>query len=396
MSSGLTFAPLPRGGYGPRATSLFGRAQREHLPLVGGIELTHRCNLQCTHCYVNLQANDREAQRREMSTAEVCRLLDEIVDAGTMYLTLTGGEPLLRSDFPEIYRHAHARGLILTVYTNATLISDRLVELFVDAPPLGGLEITQYGATEETYDRVADAGAGQHRRFLRGVERLLEARVPIALKTMVMRSNAHELPDMRRFAKERGLRFRFDAIISPRIDGGLGPLKERLSPEDVARAEITEEVRDREFAEYCRLEANIDLRDDSLYQCGAGLASFTIDPYGFLHPCELSRTLGWNAVKHGFLRGWQEAIPTLRAKKRTASDDEGCGTCATAGGCSNCVGMAELEQRDFAGGNPYLCQVTDARYHALYGDRPRPTPNGIIKLRRSVDGPVVDLAGGAA
>jgi radical SAM protein with 4Fe4S-binding SPASM domain len=380
MSSGLTTALPAARSYGPRANALFARAKDARLPVAGGIELTHRCNLACTHCYVNLPAADRAAQRREMTTAQILRLIDEIAEAGTLYLTLTGGEPLVRADFEEIYRHAHGKGFVLTIYTNGTLLTDKVVALFAELPPLGGLEITQYGATEDTYDRVARAGAGQYRRFYQGVERARAAGVVVAMKTMAMRSNAHELPQMRAFAAERGMRFRFDAIISPRIDGGLGPLAERLSPEEVARIELTDDVRDTEFAEYCRLNEGLRPADDALYQCGAGLASFTIDPYGFLHPCELSRRLGWNAVDKGFAPGWYEAMPALRAKKRTAADASGCGSCGAAGLCTNCVGMAELEGRDFSHGNPYLCRVSDSRGDTLFGEE-RPRPNGLVKLR---------------
>src|SRR5689334_8916671 len=145
MSSLAIDAP-PSSAYGPRARALFERAQAENLPIAAGFELTHRCNLACLHCYVNLPAADRFAQRREMTTAEAKGVIDQIVEAGVLYLTFTGGEPLLRADFAEIYSHAHQSGLLVSVYTNATLITESIVELFVTRPPRM-LEITQYGFT---------------------------------------------------------------------------------------------------------------------------------------------------------------------------------------------------------------------------------------------------------
>ncbi len=101
------------------------RSQRERFPIAAGLELTFRCNLACIHCYVNLPAADREAKSRELDTDGWRRVLDQCADAGVLWLTLTGGEPLLRPDFCEIYEHAHERGLVLTVYTNATLVTER-------------------------------------------------------------------------------------------------------------------------------------------------------------------------------------------------------------------------------------------------------------------------------
>src|SRR6185312_1927744 len=131
--------------------------------------------------------------------------------AGVLYLTITGGEPLLRPDFCEIYEYAHGRGLVLTVYTNATLITDRHLELWRRRPPRC-LEITQYGWTRETYDRVTDAGA-QYDRFQRGLQRVRDAGVSVTLKAMALRANVHELPQISAFAEREQLDFRYDAVL---------------------------------------------------------------------------------------------------------------------------------------------------------------------------------------
>jgi MoaA/NifB/PqqE/SkfB family radical SAM enzyme len=125
------------------------RAQALRIPSHGSIELTHRCNLACVHCYVNLPAADREASRRELTTEEIETLLDELAAEGLLTLTLTGGEPLVRPDFPRIYRYAHEKGILVTVYSNATLITDAIVQLFRDCPPVT-VDSTMYGYTPET------------------------------------------------------------------------------------------------------------------------------------------------------------------------------------------------------------------------------------------------------
>ncbi len=376
MSSDIAVALPPNAKYGERTLALLRRTQQERIPIAGGIELTHRCNLACVHCYVNLPANDRGAQQREMTTEQVCKVLDQVAEAGVLYLTITGGEPLLRPDFAEIYTHAHELGFVLTVYTNACLITDRIVELWQDRPPRD-VEITQYGFHEATYDRVVAAGEGQYRRFVRGLGKLREAGIKVSMKTIAMRSNAGEVELMRAAAEEAGLPFRFDAILSPRIDGGQGPLKERLTPAEVMALELGDEERQREYASYCKSVVGAP-ENDFLYQCGAGLAHFLIDPYGKMHVCELSRRPGWDVVANGFADGWYKAFVEERARKREKM--AGCGSCGAFGVCSNCVGMADLESGDLVWGNQYFCEISDERNAAVLGDE-RVIPNGLVRLR---------------
>lgn len=368
---------LPRT-HGPRSLALLNRSARERIPIAGGFELTHRCNLACVHCYVNLPANDRGAKQRELTTEEVYRVLDQLAEAGTLWLTFTGGEPLLRPDFCDIYSYAHSLGMVLTVYSNATLVTEKHIALWrTKAPRL--IEVTQYGYSPETYDRVTDAGS-HHGRFIAGINRMLEAGVPVGLKAVAMRANMHEFGLIRDFARSRGLNFRFDTIISPRIDGGKKPLAQRLTPAEVAAIEYAQEDRRERYADYCREHTGEVFGDDRRYQCGAGLNTFLIDPYGKLHVCELSRRPGWDVLRDGFAAGIKATFPAIRAERRT--DMSGCGSCPTSSSCSTCVGMAELEQRspDFASNDAYFCQITDAR-HELFLGAQRPTPHGLVQLR---------------
>ena len=353
-------------------------AAAKRVPMRGSIELTHRCNLACVHCYVNLPAADRAAQRREMTTGQIERLLDELADVGLLILTITGGEPLLRPDFARIYRYAHEKGILINVYTNATLITDRIVELFRELPPLK-VDVTMYGFTPgETYDRVADAGEGQWARWKRGLDKLLAGGVRVGLKTMAMRSTRDEVQQMSEFAAGLGLDFRMDSTVNPRIDGGRGPLAERLTAAEIVALEMATQKQRAAWADFCSTRIGEAPANDALYQCGAGQAAFLVDPYGRLHVCELSRKPGWDVLEHGFARGWYEAFPALRETKRT--HDAGCGSCATHATCNNCVGMAELEGRAYEDGNPYFCETTDARNEAALGEN-RARPNGLIRLR---------------
>ena len=103
------------------------KAVEKRIPVSGSIELTYRCNLRCIHCYLDRRSNLESTIARELTTQQIIAIIDQISDAGCLFLLLTGGEPLSRNDFPEIYRHAKKRGMILTVFTNGTLITDTIL-----------------------------------------------------------------------------------------------------------------------------------------------------------------------------------------------------------------------------------------------------------------------------
>ena len=123
------------------------------VPLGGTLELTHRCNNRCRHCFNNLRSDDAPALGRELSTREVARILDEAAALGCVWVLLTGGEILLRPDFTDIYDHARGLGLLVTLFTNGTLVTPELADHLDRHRPFS-VEVTLYGATRETYERV--------------------------------------------------------------------------------------------------------------------------------------------------------------------------------------------------------------------------------------------------
>ena len=110
------------------------------------LELSARCNNNCRHCYINLPVNDAEALRMEPSKELILGVARAAVKRGALWCTITGGEPLVREDFSDIYMSLKRMGLLISVFTNATLINERYVELFQKYPPTD-IEVTVYGVT---------------------------------------------------------------------------------------------------------------------------------------------------------------------------------------------------------------------------------------------------------
>src|SRR5450755_4534650 len=177
------------------------------------IEVTRRCPLDCLHCYNNLPMGDQVARSQEMTLAEHCALLDELVAAGTLWLLYTGGEIFARKDFLDIYTEAKKRGFLITLFTNGTLITPRVADHLAEYRPFS-IEITLYGATRETYETLTRV-PGSYDRCMKGIRLLLERGLPLKLKTVPTSINFHEVEDMKRFSEDLGVEFKFDALINP-------------------------------------------------------------------------------------------------------------------------------------------------------------------------------------
>jgi MoaA/NifB/PqqE/SkfB family radical SAM enzyme len=119
--------------------------------------------------------------------------------------------------YPDVYRYAKQKGLLITLFTNGVLINKKIADFLAEYPP-HHIEISLYGYTKNIYEKITGK-SGSFERCLRGIHLLTERGLPLQLKTMVITLNKHEIWKMKPFAEEDlGLEFRYDAMISPRLD----------------------------------------------------------------------------------------------------------------------------------------------------------------------------------
>jgi len=182
-------AALPTD-YSPLVRELHRRAAARRQPVNGTFELTERCNLTCRMCYVRQAPGDAARRAQELSAAAWLDLARQAADHGMVFLLLTGGEVFLRPDFFEIYTPLTRLGLILTLFTNGTLITEARAARLAEAPP-SRTEITLYGATAATYEAVTGVPGG-YARCCAGIEALVKHRVPLGLKTTLTHFAIHE------------------------------------------------------------------------------------------------------------------------------------------------------------------------------------------------------------
>ena len=350
--------------YGAFSQTMHRQMMADKVPLSVTVEVTRRCPLTCAHCYNNLPMNDQAARHGELTCAEHHRILDEMAEAGCLWLLYTGGEILARRDFLDIYTYAKKKGFLITLFTNGTMITPRIADHLVRWRPFA-IEITLYGRTRETYERLTGI-PGSYDQCLRGIELLLERGLPLKLKSVGVTLNKHELGDMQQFADELGVEFKFDAMMNPRIDCSQSPLGVRLSPEEcveldlqtpkrmdewrVFQEEHTEEVQDPETA-------------DDLYHCGGGVNSFAVSPSGQMSICVLSQNDLYDLRTGSVRDGWGQFLRTVRA--RTITRPTKCVSCDLRSSCGMCPANGELENGDPEAPVEFLCHAAHLRAYTF-------------------------------
>lgn len=349
-----------RGSYLDFSASLNARVLAQRIPVNVTIEVTRRCPLECVHCYNNLPMSDDGARHGELTLAEHVKLLDELAAEGCLWILYTGGEVFARPDFLDIYRAARERGMIVTIFTNANLVTEKVADALAAMPPFS-VEVTLYGATRETYERLTGI-PGSYDRCLRGIRLMKERGLSVSLKTVVITVNRHELGAMKALAAELGLPFKFDAMMSPRIDCSQSPLAVRLSPEEVVGLDVEDPERMAEWERFstCFLGVPKEAEsDEALYHCGGGVNSCAFDPRGKMSICVLSHDHEYDWRSGSVGEGWRGFLRAVRDTKRSRPGK--CRRCALQGVCGMCPANGALESGDPEAPVDFLCETAHLR-----------------------------------
>lgn len=323
-------------------------------------DLTYRCNFRCAHCYC--QGLDKK--KSEMSTAQVCRMLDILAGEGCLWLDMTGGEPLLRRDFRKIYLHARRRGFLVTLLTNGSLFNDSLIRFFQKNSPYA-IEVTLNGITPNVYESITRT-PGFFRRVMTNLKKIIRAGLPLRIKTNCLTLNKDEIPLIKKWVQEnvpapggRGFTFSYDPMIFPRLDGDPAPCQYRLNPRQLIALRRSDPDMRREYEAYLLASSCGGPRSgEYLYQCDAWRAQCVVDPSGRLKFCPLTDKFSVDLKKQSFRHGFYEVFPKmLDVKFRTNS---ACRTCALRSLCAYCPAKAHLETGNEEGPVPYYCRMARA------------------------------------
>ena len=142
---------------------LYRKASIKKIPLNGTFELSPVCNFSCKMCYIRKTAAQLKQEGKSLIPWQKwLNLAGECREAGMLYLLLTGGEPFLYPGFRELYRELHKMGFLISINTNGTLIDDEVIAWLKEAAP-HRVNITLYGTSRETYERICENGNGYDR-----------------------------------------------------------------------------------------------------------------------------------------------------------------------------------------------------------------------------------------
>ena len=334
------------------------------------LEITARCNNNCRHCYINLPARDTRAKEKELSLDEIKNIADQAVSLGALWCLITGGEPLLREDFFDIYLYLKKKGLLVSVFTNAALITEKHIKFFKRYPPRD-IEVTVYGATKETHEKVT-RNPGSFDAFINGLDLLLKNKIKVRLKAMALRSNLHELTAISQFCRQRTKDyFRFDPFLHFRFDGDARRNEEirseRLLPEEIVTIEKNDPERFRALEKSCDKLINADfahINCDHLFHCGAGNGSFTVSYDGFFRLCSSlwHPDCVYDLKKGALLEAWRDFVLQVRDKRSKREDFlKKCRVCPIINLCIWCPAHSHLETGELDKPVDYFCEVAHAR-----------------------------------
>lgn len=280
----------------------------DRFPLSCQWEITCRCNLRCIMCYTDC-FNRPDRIHDELPAHEILRIMDELADAGCLELCLTGGEPLARPDFFDLYERAITKGFLVTLFSNGTLITEAVADRLAALPPYR-LEISLHGLTEDSFERVTQ-GPHSYKRCMNAIRLLLERRIPLVLKTTAMTVNRDEILEIKRSVQGLGsVGYKLGENMRPALDGTDGPLQFGLTPEET---EQLNRLDPQLWQEACRKQRA------PAPPCRSGMRSFHIDAYGFLQLCSGNRAQGYDLRQGSFQAGFYGSLPAFGCRWKAGS-----------------------------------------------------------------------------
>lgn len=330
----------------PHFQRLVKRAARDFIPLDVSLELTWRCNFRCRHCYIpDLHAADG------VPTPRLLELLEELAEMGTLFLALTGGEPLLRRDWQVIARRARELGFLVTLQSNGSLVDEPTADTLAELPIQ--VQVSFYSSDPVVFDRVTGR-TGSAGRVLEGVKRLRDRGVPVVLTVPISRLNPDGAAGVTRLAEELGVEARVYTTIVAAKDGGLAPLELRLPARDSVRlaggpgngCPIPDET------------AEHPAGDGPL--CAAGVRYANITASGDVLACNVLPGPAGNINRTSFREIWKESPTLQRIRAVRRSDLSKCSTCAKLPYCGRCHAQALVEDGDILGPSSAACAFAEA------------------------------------
>jgi radical SAM protein with 4Fe4S-binding SPASM domain len=339
------------------ADLLAARAQQEGRPVTVTFQVTDRCNYECVHCYQEHKDHGGEAPAdAELSFAEIDRILDELADAGVLFLTLMGGEFFMRRDADEILAAAHAKGFALKLLTTGHHVTEARADFIASLRPIQ-VDMSLYSGHARDHEAVTRS-PGSWARTVAAARRLIARKVPVLLKAPVMEVNAGDVDSLGALAREVGAEWSYDPKITAMETGEAAPVALRMSAATLrtfyrtTMADFLEQT----YAGPAAAGSRDQLRPLTHTPCRAGHQSLAIAPNGDVWPCNALPLPCGNLRTQSFRDVWWGSAELADVRDLRWAKLAECNVCTLRPYCQRCHGMALVEQGDLRGPSLEACR----------------------------------------
>lgn len=326
---------------------------KKKIPIYTFFELTRRCNLKCSHCYVTIE------KRKELSTDEIKGIIDQLKEENCLILNFSGGEIFTRKDFFEIAWYAKKKKFAIKIFTNGTLIDKSRAEKISDLKPIR-VEITVFSVKSKIHDNITGM-PGSLKKSLEALSLLSKKNVPLRIKSTLMKQNASGYKQIIELAESLGAKYQFDLNIIPRIDGLKSTLKLRVNKKGLINVLGDPKIRINEKSIF-----NIPPRGKNHIPCNAGHNSCAITAYGDVLPCIVLPIKLGSLRKREFFDIWHNSYELRAIRSMKWEDLKGCRICSLQNYCHRCPGLAYLEDGDISAPSKTACEVTEIQSQLIY------------------------------
>jgi len=308
------------------------RALAAGVPLSVHFDLTYRCNERCVHCYLD------HDDHGEMTTVEVISVLDQLASAGALFLTLSGGEVLVRADFFDIVEHARALGFDVKVKTNGITLREReasrLRELGVRQ-----VQISVYSHRPDVHDAITKV-PGSLERTLNAIRFLKAQGLRVLIANVLMRQNSDDYAGVQLLARDLGAEFTLDPTITPMMDGNTSTLALRMPTTHLLRL-----FKDKSLVGegFCAPAPPVDDETLDSVPCSAGHTACYVTPYGDVYPCVQFPLPSGNLRRQSFDEIWRGSPQLNEVRGIRIRDLSTCPSCSVVSACTRCPGLAYME-----------------------------------------------------
>lgn len=329
----------------PFYKTVWKQAFNEAIPISGTFELTPRCNFNCKMCYVHLHEDQISQYGKELSAKEWIRIAKEAKEAGTTWLCITGGEPLMHPEFVDIWCSLSKMGFFLTLQTNASLITEKIQKLFENYPPRQ-VKITLYGTNDEVYEAVCGVKNG-FSRVNDGIHTLMSLGIPVTLVSTIIKQNEENSKEMALYAYRHRLPWTITSTVRPSLRG---------ADVDVAAVRLNEKVLMQTklgIDHMIQGKITIDLKRKPCTYCRDYRIGYWIVWNGNMRFCSFLNQPNISLLDKAFMEAWNELLDY----EESLDWPDSCKTCTAKTFCLQCVASLATESGEIGQVNEQQCEL---------------------------------------